>query len=141
VLTGEPIVGLDASTSHEVIGALCHYIDIMAENELIGETLYIEGLIAGLRADPVYRQSLLEKSVKEVDEKLQMITDELNSRIELYFFFLTSVGRREKNLSKMKQLRRLRIWIGGLTWLLQISTRNGNNQLRHRDTRDLPRDC
>jgi hypothetical protein len=92
VLAGEPVVGLDVDTSQRVISDLMRYIDIMVDNELIAETLYIESLIEILRTDPVYRQCLLERSVKGIDEKLQAVTDELNQRIELYFSFLTSVG-------------------------------------------------
>jgi hypothetical protein len=79
-LSGEKIAGLDRGISKSVVSDLYRYMNIAVDNDLIGEALYIQEIIDGLRADKVFLKLAADQSISELDRRIQDATDSLNSR-------------------------------------------------------------
>ncbi|OHT14684.1 hypothetical protein TRFO_14858 [Tritrichomonas foetus] len=83
-LCGEKIVGLSADAKAPVISDLKKYVDITADNGLIGEAYYIQSIIEEIKEDNSIAKVNAEKSIAEINAKLEEANTELQDRAKLY---------------------------------------------------------
>lgn len=79
-LCGEPMTGADSDEITCVITDLKKYVDIAVEHDLIGEGIYIQGLIENMKSEKVMLRYSQDKTT-EIDDKMQEAQDLLNEKI------------------------------------------------------------
>ena len=91
VLCGEKPSALSAESKAATISDLNKYIDIAADNGLIGEAYYIQSIIKDLKEDNSVNKYNAEKSINDIDQKLIEANAELEEQMKMYaFYFLLS---------------------------------------------------
>lgn len=91
VLCGEKPTALSAESKASIISDLHKYIDIAADNGLIGEAYYIQSIIGELKEDNSVIKYNAEKSINDIDQKLNEAKAELEEQMKMYvvsFLFL-----------------------------------------------------
>jgi hypothetical protein len=67
-------------------------MNIVVENDLIGEALYIQEIIDCLRADKAFLKTSVDQSISELDRRIQEAGDALNNRSTQYNFQGSPIG-------------------------------------------------
>lgn len=96
-LCGEKLVGIPIEESQIVISDLNTYIIICAENDLVGEALYIQEIIEHLKTDKTIVKLNADREVNDLNERIQEVQAELKEQEDLYVFFSFPIfdGRRD----------------------------------------------
>jgi hypothetical protein len=85
-LSGEKIPRLDHGISKSVISDLYRYMNVAVDNDLIGEALYIQEIIDGLRADKIFLKMNVDQSIVDLDRRIQEATVVFNTRMTQFVF-------------------------------------------------------
>lgn len=88
ILCGEKPSALSAESKASIISDLNKYIDIAADNGLIGEAFYIQSIIKDLKEDNSVIKYNAEKSIKDIDQKLIEANNELEEQMKMYVFLI-----------------------------------------------------
>jgi hypothetical protein len=81
VLAGEQMPAMEQKTIQTLVTELHRYMEIAVERDLIGEALYVQGVMGTLRADRAFVKLNADHTIVDIEGKLKETTDELERRL------------------------------------------------------------